>query len=553
MAATTSQQNEAVFYLDGSNFFPAVDAAIQAVIAAVPSPGTYVRMAFWGASHDMPLTDPYAAPVALNNILQSRLQQVACAGHPVDMILYRPGSTELAAEGLAGADMGTGLYETNETVQRFLNKWTSNIVKRIIPAPLQIIPAERIRVFLEKYDRNVPGASNHQKIVICSIAGQRMVFIGGFNLFSDYWDTPQHTDPNHTWHDTGVRLRGPATDAVEAEWARRWAKSGLPLVANTTVQNTYPPVGGQTVTVTIATTNSEGYFREADIQSQLTTLIAGANNYIYFENYAFTDPTLVDALSARIRAAAPAAPPDIFVNVSWPRPPAPNAPMTPYDFLDYIAWVKLALVTCASVDVPDPTGAGPAVNVARAGALTWRIRESSNVWSTLRSVTSTFSNRWMENDALEWQLPGQPVRSTRLIDIIAVNGGLQFYTATRSLGANALQPLYVHSKLALFDDQTAVVGTANFTYRSMVYDGEIVAIIQNPTLVTQIRQTLLPHYNSGGGAALSPATFIATAAANRASYTAGTLAGGYTRYILPLEMQDFSKVPPTGPANFTWY
>lgn len=540
MSATTSTRNEAVFLLDGSNFFSAVDAALKEVLLSDPDPLTYVRMAFWMAQHDMPMVDPVAAAGrTAGNMLEDRLQALAIVGHPSEIILYRPSDAELYGESkFAGGGLGTDLFQVNERTHKFLDQWT------VTGDP----QAGTVRVFLEKVDRYVPGASNHQKLVICSIAGQRKVFLGGFNLLADYWDTPAH-DYASTWHDTGVRLRGPATDAVEAEWMRRWAKSGLPATPNRTVQANYPDVGGQTVKVTIATTNAEGWFREPDIQSELTRLIGTARTYAYFENYGFTDPTLVDALRARLAGDAP---PAVLVNLAWPKPPMGFNPVAPYDYLDYISWSKLALQDCTSADLPDPAHHGTIVNVPRAEALVWRIRESDNSWSTARSIHSTFANRWMENDALEWQLPGGPVHLTRLIDIAAIHGGTRFATTARATSHAALEPVYIHSKLALFDDATAVVGTANFTYRSMVYDGEMAAIIENPTVVTAIRQTLLPHFNTAGGAALDPANFTATAAANRAAYGGGTLTNG-ALYVLSLEMVDYSKVPPQNPLNFTWF
>lgn len=540
MTVASSTQNDVAFFLDGTNFFPAVEQALQAVIAAPPNPLTYVRMAFWMAAHDMPLVNPFAQVVSVDDLLETRLRQVAWAGHNVEIILHRPSELDLAGEALFQGDLATSLFRANQATHDYLDRWRASDDPN----------SGEIRVFLEKIDRWVPAASNHQKIVICSIAGQRTVFLGGFNLLASYWDTPAHSYAGHSWHDTGVRLRGPATDAVEAEWARRWHKSGHHITANATPQNTFGPVGGQTVGVRIATTSSEGWRREADIQRELTTLIAGANQYLYFENYGFSDPALVDALAARLRAA-PA--PPVIVNLAWPRPPLPFPPVAPYDYLDYISWLKLALQDCASVDVPDPANPGALVTVPRATATTWQIQQSWNGWSTARSVLSALHNRWLEQDALEWQLPGGGVHTTRLIDIAAVTGGLRFYTAARATNPATLEPVYVHSKLALFDDRYAVVGTANFTYRSMVYDGEIAAIIDNPTIVTAIRQALLPHFNTAGGPALTPATFAATAAANRLLYTHHNLAGGNALYVLPLEAGDYTRVPPQGPGDFTLF
>lgn len=536
MALSASTHNDVAFFMDGSNFFPALDQALQAIKAAPSSPLTYVRMAFGMAEHDMPLVDPMVQATGVGDILETRLREIAMAGHAVDLILLAPIQVG------AGQGPAADLVSANQDMERFLNGWTS------AHGPA----GGRIRVFLEKVDRQIQGASNHQKIVLCSIEGQRTAFIGGFNLLEPYWDSPAHAHPGHTWHDTGVRLRGPTTDAVEAEWMRRWRKSGLEIVTNATPQDTYAPVGGDTVKVTVATTNAEGWFLEPDIQRELVRLIGQAKQYVYFENYGFSDPTLVEALSARLRSDGSNPVPAIFVNLAWPSPPSPFPPLEPYDFLDYISWSKLALQTCASADVPNPANlAGPAVNVPREGALAWRVRENGNAWSRLQGQMSTTANRWVEEDALVWQLPGGPVQQTLLTDLVAIHGGTPFYTTARATGASTLEPVYLHSKLALFDDRVAVVGTANFTYRSMVYDGEIALFIENQGVATGIRQTLFTHFNTAGPV-LDPSTFAGVAADNRTAYRSGTLQAG-NLYMLPLEMQDYTKRPPRGPLNFTWY
>jgi phosphatidylserine/phosphatidylglycerophosphate/cardiolipin synthase-like enzyme len=64
--------------------------------------------------------------------------------------------------------------------------------------------------------------------------------------------------------------------------------------------------------------------------------------------------------------------------------------------------------------------------------------------------------------------------------------------------------VYIHSKLALFDDQVAIVGSGNFNGRSMMYDGEMSVQISDPTTVAGIRSALFTHWGMQTGTSWSP-------------------------------------------------
>ncbi|MBN8466729.1 hypothetical protein JYJ95_09395 [Corallococcus exiguus] len=555
MAAHQTNDNEVVFHLDGEEFFSALSAAMDQVAqTAANVPNTYVRMAYWNAVHDMPLVHGMqglvagAAPaITLGDLLETKLRAVAMAGHPVDVILFEPSRVERLE------DMGKGLHEDHVQFSAFLNDWRTG------PSGAGEY-GERIRVFLEEYRAWSPGGvatSNHQKITICSINGQRTVFLGGFNLTRIYWDTRAHSRTDGPWHDTGVAIRGPATTDVEQEWLRRWRKSDKPVrPANATVQQTYPAGAGAAapangargVGVTIATTNTEGR-TERDIQRLLIQHIQNAGQYAYFENYAFSDPDVVAALVARLTPVpAPAAPPPtVLVNVA--------VPSGAYRYLDYVSWAQLAFLTCNSVQVPNPAGGADLV-VQRAGALSWNV------------ATGSFLHEgWLQSTRIRWQLPQPaaagpalpgPMQSAPVSSIVAFNGGLRFYTPTRAADGGNVVPVYLHSKLALFDDRVAMVGTANFTYRSMMYDGEMAAFLDSNLLVPEIRRRLFEHYNTDA-AAIAPhnaANWSANADANMALWGVNGLTAG-ALYVIPLQMANFDKQPPGGKdgwlTNHTWW
>ncbi|NRD43915.1 phospholipase D-like domain-containing protein [Corallococcus exiguus] len=557
MAAHQTNDNEVVFHLDGEEFFDALGVALDQVAqAAVGTPNTYVRMAYWNAVHDMPLAhgmdglDGVARPpITVGDLLETKLRAVAMAGHPVDVILFDPSRAERFGP-------GDGLHADHVQFSTFLNDWRTT-------GDGAGENEERIRVFLEQYRAWSPdglAASNHQKITLCSINGQRTVFLGGFNLTRSYWDNADHDRNRNPWHDTGVSFRGPATNAVEQEWLRRWRKSERPVRPNNvTVQQTYPAGGGggapangaRGVTVTIATTNTEGR-TERDIQRLLIQQIQNAAQYAYFENYGFSDPDVVAALVARLTPIpAPAQPPPaVLVNVADPSPP--------YDYLDYVSWAQLAFLTCVTVQVPNPAGGGNIV-VPRAGAATWDVTSGAFL-----------HEGWLQSTRIRWQLPQPlpagvlgpampgPMQSTPVSSIVSFNGGLRFYTPKRATNANTFRPLYLHSKLAIFDDRVAMVGTANFTYRSMMYDGEMAAFIDSNVLVPQLRQRLFAHYNTDA-AAIAPhdaANWDANAVANVALRGANGLTPGEL-YVVPLQMADYAKEPPDGAigwlTNHKWW
>src|SRR5262249_52484718 len=98
---------------------------------------------------------------------------------------------------------------------------------------------------------------------------------------------------------------------------------------------------------------------------------------------------------------------------------------------------------------------------------------------------------------------------------------------------NHFRLIYVHSKLALIDDAIAFVGSANFTTRSMLYDGELSLQLNDAATVTAIRNRVFPHWGS---------TDVATWAAAMSAFENTTTDGVGT---LPLTVGQLTQ-------TFTW-
>jgi phosphatidylserine/phosphatidylglycerophosphate/cardiolipin synthase-like enzyme len=513
-----SDGNRIEFLLDGRDFFARLETLLDRVRAAPCDPNTYVRMSFWEVQPGLWL--PGGATLA------HKLADIATAGHDVKVVVWTPDDASVQLSDFAGCLRVDAL-----SAQRELHGRGSG----------------RLSVYVAKADRILPGSSLHYKVAIASLGGQRVALIGGMNLRDSYDDTSSHPGPGVPMHDTGMQLEGPATDAIEAEWVKTWSRSGRPFHRNTIPQRIHASEGGTPVKVAIATTDSQGWVRRTDIQSLLVEKIAAARRYIYLENYAVNDPTLVDALCARLQKPDP---PLLIVMVTHPI--LPDAAGFVYSYLNGVAFSKLAFASCKSVAVRDagPGGQGGTRTISRAQYRHWYLSQSPNCWSTMRSMTATFWNSWMERDQIRWGNSALPCsgESARIADIASFEGGIRFYAPVRTTGPGTWQPIYVHSKLALIDDSVCLCGSANFNYRSMVYDGELSAFVMNASEVRRIREQLFAHYNM-----TTPEAWHAAASSNRQAYAGGDGHRIPGVHVIPLELSDFSRAVPSSQPDRRWH
>jgi phosphatidylserine/phosphatidylglycerophosphate/cardiolipin synthase-like enzyme len=476
------QGNSVELLLDGVNFFTRLEALLGAVRDARPHAGTYVRLAFWEITTDLVLPS--------GTTIVDALKAVADAGHPVDVIMWCPARLDVRLD----KKLSTNVFDKNTATAKAIAGYDSN-------------SGGRIRVLLEHYN-GYNGSSTHQKIVICALRGQLSAVVGGMNLAPFYMDNEAHQLGDQkagmggplgdTIHDSAVALEGPAAVDVETEWLRRYKKRfyETQIFGNRGAESDPPDedpteydalyradgagqVGRGRAAVQIATTNSESYFgRETDIQNLLVECIRQARSYIYLEGYVISDPTLIVELRKRLRQSVR---PKIIVMV--PQPYAKNP--YPFDYLNYISAVKIGLESCTRVQIGGTW-------IRRDQCSAWKIREGYNFWSTLTSITSVLRNKWFEDDRFSYTLNG----TTREVPLKAIedfDGAVPFY-APYVAKKSKTSAIYIHSKLALFDDAVAVIGSANFSYRSQVYDGEMSAFVRDGTSVAGIREQLFEHW-----------------------------------------------------------
>nr|WP_225937971.1 phospholipase D-like domain-containing protein [Myxococcus sp. RHSTA-1-4] len=182
-----------------------------------------------------------------------------------------------------------------------------------------------------------------------------------------------------------------------------------------------------------------------------------------------------------------------------------------------------------------------------------------NVADTYRADNPK-SSSWLEADTFTFRKNGGGGVDTvvKLEDITRVEGDLHIYTCVQEGSWNRI---YTHSKVAIIDDQWLIVGSANWSYRSMQYDGEISAFIDNPGLAQAALQRLLGHYDEV--TALDVNNIEAEACTNLAGAlgtNAVRQAAIANRYIvLPLNHVDlpnfgFPRVRPgvMDAPNYTW-
>ena len=201
--------NSCAYLIDGEDFFERLRQRFEAVRASAPNELTYVRLAFWEIEEKVTLGDRtrYNLPA---HTLVTYIDQTIRAGHNVDVIVWRPTQTERRAQALAAATA-----QANETFARAV--WDVDVAAAAAGPRVG-----RARVFLEQYEGGV-GMSNHEKIAIFSIAGQRWAIIGGINLSVSYFDLRDHS--RNAWHDAGGDP-GPGTTSKPSGCGAKRTRSG---------------------------------------------------------------------------------------------------------------------------------------------------------------------------------------------------------------------------------------------------------------------------------------------------------------------------------------
>ncbi len=186
------------------------------------------------------------------------------------------------------------------------------------PSPMTLLnlgwpTQERLHVH---FDGHHPvGASHHQKIVVVD---DRLAFVGGLDLTSHRWDTPEHRldDPRRKtsvgirygpFHDVQVAVEGEAAAALGDLARRRWKQAtGERLAPAHGAQDPWPD--GLTphlrdVEVAIARTAPSVGDQTAvrEVEALFVESIAAARRSIFIECQYLTSTRVGEALVARLR------------------------------------------------------------------------------------------------------------------------------------------------------------------------------------------------------------------------------------------------------------
>lgn len=468
--------NQVKFLLDGENFFRELTQQLDNVIKAKPSDRTYVRMAFWEADAACWID---RSPTGRRQV-GAMLHAAADAGHKVQLICWKP-------RGLAGPLLSLG-WELPAPIPNYQSAKTYVVGER-----------KDVRGSVEVYREEHRGpffaTSNHQKIVIFSIDGALTAIVGGMNLTDKSYAPVTHEEATglagllgaggasmagkpwyyrvENWHDTALRLTGPAAGAVEDEWLRRWKKRRpSPRIAPVKAPDQAPAEGGHAVT--ILTTNSETPDREMHIREALCERISRAERYVYLENYVLSDPDIVAALANRLRDKKDLV--VLFVTGKGDHP---------YNILNRMTRLRLVLAAGGEGYILfDPSGQKQTNIEAN-----FKKREVSG------GKLTRLLNPWFEKDEFRYETPEGKSVCVPLGKIYdATSNRVVFAYPTNGYIAGGGRGIYVHSKLVLVDDDTAFIGSANLSYRSMVYDGEICACVAG-SAAKDIRVALFEHFS----------------------------------------------------------
>lgn len=427
-----------------------------------------------------------------------------------------------------------------------------------------VLQGGNVRCYLEPYPKislgsltqgllspaNLGFFSQHQKISIFCINGNKFALVSGMNLLPEYYDTPQHlldsTDEYgkntyHSYHDTAVLLQGPVVEQVEQEFDRRWAKSGTSSqnpststyvkLAGWSIKHDFcldapaackgtvapapfndPTITSAPVPVKVLITNSDDVLHPIrQIREALVTAINNAGNYIYFENFTFSEISLVEAIARKLTSPGNTC----SVILMLPHPSVGDDIQFPiiratYSLLSIVCnnWTSITYNVVEHKYYIDPTGDAIAVRtitgtrtITPSAITTIQVVFKSSVYNSEVVYTVPGSNNPLTFEAryiVDMTIPDANSNSKLIVCSPAR------YFSTVQAGNSAAQltgwsdnyrGIYIHSKLALFDDATAVIGSANFNGRSMLNDGELSVQINDLATVTAIRTQLFQHWN----------------------------------------------------------
>jgi len=535
-----TDKNSVELLLD-EEFFEQLHEQICRIEVSEVNDKTYILFGMWLIKPDTILPpvvyfDNDSIKTQATRSFESAIQSLNARGHKVKFVLWvgaNPGaeiirwpieqtlywSTKILTLGWWKKDLGFGTLRFSGGSKVFGEKikcWAENLAN--------------VEVFLEPYNIRVSitggyGFSQHQKICVFSHAGQIESICGGFNINSTYSAKLDHGKDDQGWHDTAVLIKGAAAYTIQQEWLRRWNKQYYNFSYSLPVTEKEQATDGKS-RVTIATTNAGDYFSgEYDIKNMMIERIRNAKNYIYLENYALTDPDLVGELSERLTNHSTI---KLIVLITHTK--------NPYYGTDKI-WSSLEWFTFVRLSLPR----FKSVTIRQEGYISTSTIQLSHPEDNFHSV---------DHKKFYWKSKGA-TKHCLIKDIVDIQSDAVMYgpissgfPASKNVPKSSEKLIwpYVHSKLALFDDEYAFIGSSNWTQRSMGYDGEITAMINDNVEVLKIRNRLFSHWQG----TLNVDNWKTTAEENESCSNLQP----NTCYILPLRFSDF--LHPKKVDYMTW-
>ena len=181
-------------------------------------------------------------------------------------------------------------------------------------APLYGLSWKRHRRVHFRFDDSHPVAgSHHQKIVVID---DRLAFVGGFDLTSRRWDTPEHRPdeprrvahgkPYPPFHDLMIAVDGQAARKLAGVARDRWriatGKRLRPIEVrgDPWPDSLSPDVTDVDVAIACTTPPVNGHSGVRNVEQLYLDMIARARSYIYLENQYFTSHRVAAALEARL-------------------------------------------------------------------------------------------------------------------------------------------------------------------------------------------------------------------------------------------------------------
>ncbi|WP_375689286.1 phospholipase D family protein [Pseudooceanicola sp. LIPI14-2-Ac024] len=289
----------------------------------------------------------------------------------------------------------------------------------------------------------------HQKL---AVADGRRAIIGGLDVDERRWDTPEHDQrPEETWHDVSLRVEGPPAADIRAHFANCWQRALDDDATRFTEQATPVPDPGK---LSRPEPPAPRVIRTVSCRGK-GAMQLGAETMLHEHEDAH--------IAAFARAEH-----SIYIETQFFR----HAPLA--EALAEVAarQPRLQLVLLMPTE-PDRVIFDGQTGVDSRHAQALQIR-------CLDILKRAFGDRMMTVS------PVQP-RKAKNGDPMPLKGG---------------RVVYVHSKVTIVDDHTAIVGSANLNGRSMKWDTEASLMFHDPGEVRDLRERLAriwldDHYGDG--------------------------------------------------------